>query len=176
MTSKDIPPAGTVGRVGKLAVGVIQLAFAYALVVNAKNIVGGLPRAPDDWIVFLWALWLVPPVVNLGLIRERAWGSRPLWWTVGAIAVVAIVNRVATGSIWAPATAVALLAVAISVFAYAGTCHLLSAIIGFPGCEMRALAYLTARARHDGTPFAPCRGAWTRLDRWELRLRERGLR
>lgn len=168
-----IPPAGAVGRIGKFAVGALELWFVYALTTNAVSIVHDPPHTIGFWVVVLWGFWLVPLVVNLGLLRERTWGAHPLWLALSGVLAVGLVNHLVTGSIWSPATAVATLAVAIGAHAYVGTCHLLSAVLGFPGCELRALAFLAARRGDAMSAFAPCPGLWTQLDRWEMRWRHR---
>lgn len=168
-----IPPAGVIGRIGKLLVGALEWWFVYALVTHAASIVRAPPRTIGFWVVVVWGFWLVPRVFNLGLLRERAWGAHPFWLAVSGVLAVGLANHLATGSVWSPATAVATLAVAIGAHAYVGMCHLLSAAIGFPGCELRALAFLAARRRDATAAFAPCPGLWTRIDRWEMRWRAR---
>lgn len=169
-----IPPAGVIGRVGKLAVGGIQLAIVYSVATHAASIVRTPPINTGFWIMVAWALWLIPPVANLGLVRERALGSRPRGWTITAFIVTAAIGWVAYRTVWSPPAAMFTVAVALLVHGYVGLCHVASAALGFPGCELRALAYVVGRARGERSTFAACRGAWTHLDRWEAGLRHRG--
>jgi hypothetical protein len=60
----------------------------------------------------------------------------------------------------------------IGVHGYVGLSHVVAAILGLPGCELRMLAYFVAKARGAPAPLAACPGVWTPLDRWEARRRD----
>lgn len=169
-TGGEIPPAGVTGRVGKLLVGAGQLWFVYLITTRAPEIIDVPPRGPFFWVMVAWALWLVPEIVNIGLLRMRTSGRRSLWFLAAAIALAAFIDLPLGGAFWSPAAAFLLLAIAAVVHTYAGLSHLLAALIGLPGCELRVLAYLVAKARRDDASFVPCRGVWTPIDRWEARL------
>ena len=168
-----IPPAGVIGRVGKLAVGAFQLSFAYSVASQVASIMRAPPHSAVFWAMVAAAVWLIPMVANLGLLRERALGSRPRWWVVAAFLVVAGTGWVVSRTLWSPPAAAFTIAVVVLVHGYVGVCHIASAALGFPGCELRALAYLVGRARRAEFAFAPCPGIWTPLDRWEARVRRR---
>jgi len=110
-------------------------------------------------------------VANLGLVRERALGSRPRWWIGAAFLVVVVIGWIAFQTIWSPPVAVFIVSIAGVVHGYVGLCHIASATLGFPGCELRATSYVVHRARGESATFAPCPGVWTPLDRWEARMR-----
>lgn len=168
-----IPPAGAIGRVGKLAAGAFQLAFVYAVLTHLAPILRVAPAEGAFWVLVAGAFWLVEPTVNLGGIRERTSGSRARWWVVAALVLVAVAGRAVSGRWWSLPAAGFAVAVAVIVHGYMGLSHVASSVIGFPGCELRALAYLVGRARGKTSTFAACPGAWTPLDRWEARIRHR---
>ena len=166
-----MPPASVIGRVGKFAVGAFQLSFVYAVAAHLASIVH-TPPANGFWIFVVWAFWLVAPAVNIGLIHERTLGSRPRWWVAAVFLVIVGVGHLVTGTWWSLPVAVSVITFAVVIQAYVGLSHVASAVLGFPGCELRALAYLLARAHGAESSFAACPGAWTPLDHWEARVRE----
>ncbi len=169
-----IPPAGVVGRIGKLAAGAFQLLFVYAVTTHLSEILRVPPTEGAFWVLVAGAFWLVAPAVNLGAIRERTSGTRARWWLIVAFAVFAAGGHAMWGTWWSLPTACFAVAVAVIVHGYMGVSHIASAVLGFPGCELRALAYVVGRARGGTTTFVACPGAWTPLDRMEARLRHRG--
>ncbi len=168
-----IPPAGVVGRIGKLGAGAFQLLFVYAVLTHLAAIVRVPPTEGAFWVLVLGAFWLVAPAVNLGAIRERTSGTRTRWWLMVAFAAVAAGGHAMWGTWWSLPTACFAVAVAVIIHGYMGLSHLASAVLGFPGCELRALAYVVGRARGETTTFVACSGAWTPLDRFEARVRHR---
>lgn len=168
-----IPPAGMVGRVGKAVAGLFQLLFVYLVLTHFAGILRKPPTSGAFWIMAAGAAWLTPEVVNIGLLREHALGRRPLMWVVAVFLLVGASGWVIWSRPWSPVAAVFVAGLAVVVHGYMGASHLASALIGFPGCELRALAWAVGRARGDTTTFTPCPGLWTPLDRWEARLRGR---
>jgi hypothetical protein len=170
---KGMPPAGVIGRGGKLIVGAIQLLFVYSVASHASSIMRAPPASLGFWVMVVLAVWLIPLVANLGFIRERSFGSRVQWVVVAVFLVLAGAGWRVSATWWWPPAAAWVSAVAIAIHGYVGVCHLASAVLGFPGCEVRALAYVVGRGRGVGSVFAPCPGFWTPLDRWEARMRHR---
>ena len=66
-----------------------------------------------------------------------------------------------------------LLAVTIYAHLHVGVSHLLAAVTGLRGCEMRVIPYYLTRMRggaHEAE-LCLCPGFWTPIDRWEAKLR-----
>ncbi|HEX8724528.1 MAG TPA: hypothetical protein VF737_03955 [Gemmatimonadaceae bacterium] len=93
-----LPPAGALGRAGKLAVGALQLSFVYAIATHLAGILRVVPPVGGFWVFIAWAFWLVAPTVNLGAIRERTSGSRARRWAVGAFVLITIAGRTVSGT------------------------------------------------------------------------------
>lgn len=168
-----MPPAGVASRVGKLVIGAAQLWFVYAVATHLSHILHIAPNGVGFWIFVGWALWLVGPVANIGLIRQRTIGSRTRWWAIAALVVLAAAGQAVLRDWWWLPTAVFTVGVTVLVHLYVGLCHFVSGVTGFPGCELRALAYLVGRLRGRQSTFSTCSGVWTPIDRWEVRLRHR---
>ena len=167
----SIPPAGVVGRAGKLLVGVLQLWGCFSVWQHFSYLQQG------SWQVGLWlfvisALWLLKFVINLGFRRVLNLGYRPLWAALAVLAVLAGVEYYRVGSVWGIAVTTALLALTMYVHLHLGLSHVFAAITGIDGCEMRVIPYYLSRWFGDGRiALHRCPGMWTPLDRWEARLR-----
>lgn len=167
-----IPPAGVLGRVGRFFVGAIQVWYS----VLAIRYFGALTRPslePGIWILALIAFALFSADIDLGFSRRLRLGRKPLYGALAAVALAGAFDAVAVGTPWGPTAASVILAVTVFTHLHMGTSHLLAAVTGIRGCEMRAIPYLIARARRGGAAaeLQVCPGLWTPIDRWEARLR-----
>ena len=52
-----------------------------------------------------------------------------------------------TGALWGSTVATYSLALAVYVHLHMGLCHVLAAVAGIPGCEMRIIPYFLSRLR-----------------------------
>ena len=173
LESKAIPPAGYVGRIGKLVLGGVQLLGCASVLQHFAYL------REARWELGLWlfvgaAFWLFPFVVNLGFRRVVGWGRRPLWLALGALAVLIGVESLRHGSIWTPSVATSVLSLTVYLHLHLGASHVLAALTGIDGCEMRVIPYYLSRWFGDSSvELYRCPGLWTPIDRWEARTRER---
>ena len=169
---RSLAPAGIIGRVGKLSMGVAQLLGVYVLVRNYELVVS--PVAPRDvgfWIFVGLAFALLSWTINLGF--QRAWRSRPFLIATGLALVTGLFGLTIQGAIWNPSFALVVYVVTVYVHGHMGFCHVLASIIATPGCEMRAIDHVRAMLTGKVAELRICPGIWTRLDEWEARVRGR---
>ena len=167
-----IPPASVTGRIGKVLIGGVQVWFSWVAIVNFD----GLTRPSlhqSMWIFAAAAFWLLPFDINLGFHRVLRLGRKPLFVAVAMAGLGAAIDWLRTGVAWGAGVAGVVLAVTIFTHTHMGVSHLLAAVSGIRGCEMRVIPYWIARLR-GGAAEAElylCPGVWTPIDRWEARLR-----
>ncbi len=169
-----IPPASITGRVGKLVLGLFQLWYSYQIVIYFAALADLSPaRQPGVWIFVAVGWLLLSWDINLGLHRVLKLGQRPLWLALGMAALLAAWDWFQTRSVWGPAVAGFSLAVGVLVHTHMGLSHVLAAIAGFAGCEMRVIpSFLTKLRRgNEEAQLHLCPGMWTPIDRWEAKLR-----
>lgn len=167
-----LPPASWTGRVLKLVIGALQLWGVTQIVVFFPSLLEASWN-PTIWLFVVLAFWLLPFAIGLGFDRVRAVGRAPLWIALGTGIALALASWTLRGEAWGTPLAAYLLAVTVYVHLHVGSSHVLAAIVGIPGCEMRVIPYLVTRlSRGSSTEsFHPCPGWWTPLDRWEAGLR-----
>lgn len=167
-----IPPASITGRVLKLITGAVQVWYAVEC-IRLFSVMTHPSLKPGIWLFVLFALALVPFSVNLGYRHILHLGRRPLWVVLGVAVLAMTWDWTQVGSPWGSAVAVWLLAVTIYVHLHVGVSHLLAAITGLKGCEMRVIPYYLARMRgaNAEAELYLCPGFWTPIDRWEARWR-----
>ena len=172
-STATIPPASITGRIGKLLIGSWQILGVISVAPFFPELLSGF------WPTGLWvfvglAFYLVLFNIRLGLHRVLPVGNRPAAVALLIATVLAGVQWLQNGTFWGPTVAIYALVLTIAVHLHMGVCHVLAAIIGIPGCEMRVIPYLLARLRGKRPEeLALCPGMWTPIDRWEARLRAR---
>ena len=120
--------------------------------------------------VFLWpvvALWLLPPVVNLGF--GRSWKNRPRIVVLLACAGAILVDLFVYGQIWGPPLGAVVYAVTVYTFAHLGLSFVLATLLATPGCEMRAIPDLIGRLTGRTAQEHHCPGFIQPIDDWEAR-------
>lgn len=170
--SRDtIPPASVTGRIGKLLVGLLQIQGAVSVVLYFAQLTEATWN-PGLWVFVALAFTLVSFNIRLGLHRVLPVGNAPAGIALLAGGVLSAVQWLQTGALWGSTTATFALALTVGVHLHMGISHVLAAVIGLPGCEMRVIPHLLSRARGGGASrVAACPGIWTPVDRWEERLR-----
>ena len=172
LENQVIPPASITGRVLKLITGAVQVWYAVEC-VRLFGLMTHPSLKPGIWLFVVFALLLVPFSVNLGYRRILHLGRRPLWVVLGVAGLAMAWAWIRVGSPWGPTVAMWLLAVTIYVHLHVGVSHLLAAVTGLEGCEMRVIPYYLARMRgsSEEAELCLCPGFWTPIDRWEARWR-----
>lgn len=167
-----IAPAGLIGRLSKFVVGLAQLGFVYTLVTQV------VPNPPDQpstnpmyWVGIGLAYALLSWTVNLGF--RKTWRSWPFVVAIAVTGLAAGYDWVAYGTLWAAPLSTVTALVAVYVHGHMGMCHTLAAILGTPGCEMRAFDHLKTKIAGGEAKLTVCPGFWARLDEWEDNLRRR---
>jgi len=167
-----LPKPGPVGRLVRLAFGLLCIYYIYSL----WTVRGFLPAADGSLQPLLWngvvlGLILVSYVVNIGF--SRPWKKRPALTSVGLLLGAAGMNYLSSGTLEGPITAMVLSIWLLYVFGHLGLAFLLSAVIGTPGCEMRAFHHVYSQL--TGTPtkehYCPV-GPLHPIDQWETARRQ----
>ena len=162
-----LPKPRVIGRTVRMLLGLACCfgALQYAAIPRAFL---GLDSPHPS--VFLWpaiALWLLPPVVNLGF--GRSWRNRPRIVVLLACAVVILANLAVYGQMWGPPLGVVIYGVTVYTFAHLGLSFVLATFLATPGCEMRAVPDLLGRLTGHIAPEHHCPGLIQPLDNWEAR-------
>ncbi len=166
-----LPRPGPVGRLVRLALGALCLGYVYGLVMIAGDIISPAGNVRTMiWNGILPGLFLVSYVVNIGY--SRAWKKWPAIISAIAFASVALVGYLALGTAETVALARLVWVWELYVFGHLGLSFLLAAIIGTPGCEMRAFHDLYSRATGMPTKEHYCPvGPLHPIDQWEAGLK-----
>lgn len=158
---------GPVGRLARLAFGAMCVFYVVGLIdvqhsmLNTAGHIRGV-----IWNGILPGLFLVSYVVNIGY--SRGWKKWPAIVSGGALLLVAAYGFHAQGMLETEMLAQAIWVWELYIFAHLGLSFLLSALLGTPGCEMRAMHDLWAKltgnqAREHLCPVGPL----CSIDRWE---------
>ena len=111
------------------------------------------------------AIWLLPPIVNLGWGVN--WKSRPRTYFLTLCAVAAVAGFVFYGVLWGPPLGVVIFATSIYALGHLGVSFVLASLIGTPGCEMRAIPDLYGRITSRARKEHYCPGLMDPIDKWE---------
>jgi hypothetical protein len=118
------------------------------------------------WNGLLPGLFLISYVVNIGF--SRAWGKRPAIASVAVIAAVAAIGFLVEGIFETLLLARVIWVWEVYLFSHLGLAFVISAIIGTPGCEMRAFHDLYSRISGAPTKEHYCPvGPLHPIDQWE---------
>lgn len=168
---RQLPKPGILGRVGRLLVGLFALSFVAEVLPESLFFVNIAPSISSFNYLFgaAIAFWLLPDVVNIGF--NIRWGrrSQQLFLWLAAMAIVA--DLIFFGALWAPPLGWLVLIMSVFTLVYLGGSHVLAALIGTPGCEMRAIPHLLAKLRGESVEAVVCPGHWDWVDSMEA---ERG--
>lgn len=157
---------GPLGRTVRLALG-IWLLYAFAMYWRNPEIFSR--ETPPHWTNLIGiglALWLVPPVINIGFGTN--WKAWPRYVAAGILVAWIIGNGLLDGSWWSPALGRFVWLFCLYTLGHLGVSFVLAAVIGTPGCEMRAIAHLWTLVTGRETKEHFCPGFLHGLDAWEL--------
>lgn len=165
----SLPRPGPVGRIVRLAFGLLCASY----IVELIDIRGDLIADDGHIRSVVWngvpiGLFLVSYVVNIGF--SRAWKKWPAFVSSAVFLGVAGFGYLMQGAIETGVLARVIWAWELYVYSHLGLAFIVAAIIGTPGCEMRALHDLYSRI--TGTPtkehYCPV-GPLHPIDQWENR-------
>ena len=165
-----LPKPRVVGRTVRLLLGLVccYTALKYAGIPDV------LLRLDFSRLFLLtgpaFALWLLPPVVNLGFGRSWKHWSRTVVLLLCAGAI--LVDLLVYGQIWGPPLGAVIYAVTVYTFAHLGLSFVLATVLATPGCEMRAIPDLIGRLTGRMAQEHHCPGFITPLDNSEARLHQ----
>ena len=159
-----------IGRTVRMLLGLACCygALQYAVVPGVF-----LHQGSPPLFAFLWpavALWLLPPVVNLGF--GRSWKDRPSIVTLLACAGAILVDFAVYGQMWGPPLGVVVYTVTVYTFAHLGSSFILASVLATPGCEMRDIPDLLGRLSGNAAQEHHCPGFIQPLDDWEARRQQ----
>jgi len=163
----SLPRPGPIGRAVRLGFGVLCLSHVYWLI----QVSGILLHSEGHIRSILWngiviGLFLVSYVINIGY--SRAWKKWPAIVSAGALLLVAAYGYFTAGTAETQLMARVLWAWEFYVFAHLGSAFIIAALIGTPGCEMRAFHDLYSRITGEPTKEHYCPiGPLHPIDRWE---------
>ncbi|MCK0070730.1 hypothetical protein [Kordiimonas laminariae] len=178
MTSTDLkledvgtlPPPGPVGRLFRLIFGGLSLYYVYGLwsVWNYMMTEDGHIE-PLIWNGVFASLLLVSYVINIGYSRD--WKKRPALFSLIYLLVIGFIGLQSSGDWENTVLATGIVLWELYIFLHLGLCFILAAIIGTPGCEMRAFHHLYGIATGTDTKEHHCPiGPLSAIDRWERKI------
>ena len=165
----SLPKPGPVGRIVRLLFGLLCLWYVSELIaVSGTLIAGGGHVLPLVWNGILPGLFLISYVVNIGF--SRSWGKMPAVVSAALLSLTALVGYLSSGTVETTLFARVAWAWELYLFTHLGLSFVLAAVIGTPGCEMRALHDLYSRITGNPTKEHYCPiGPLHPIDQWEAR-------
>jgi len=169
----SLPRPGAVGRLVRLALGVLCLWYVFGLLQVSGSLLGSDGRIRSlIWNGILPGLFLVSYVINIGY--SRAWKKWPAIFSAALFLLIGGSGYLTIGAAETIWLAGIIWVWAFYVFAHLGVAFVVSAVIGTPGCEMRAFHDLYSRLTGVPTKEHYCPvGPLHPIDQWEAR-RTRG--
>lgn len=165
--SGSLPRPGPVGRLVRLGLGMLCFWYVYELWQVSGNLLvaDGLIR-PVLWNGIIIGLFLISYIVNIGY--SRSWKKWPAAVSAAVLAIIAATSFVTSGTIETNLLARSIWVWELYLFSHLGLAFVIAAIIGTPGCEMRAFHDLFSRVTGVPTKEHYCPvGPLHPLDQWE---------
>lgn len=163
-----LPRPGPLGRLYRLGMGYVVLYhLAYQIWDDRVMLVTGeFEPYGLIWSGTLIGLFLISYVINIGFSRH--WKKWPAILSAAFLGALALYDQTTTGDWTGQAFGTGFFVWTMYIYIHLGVCFVLSAIIGTPGCEMRALHDLFSRVTKIETKehFCPV-GIMQPLDNWE---------
>ena len=163
----SLPKPGPAGRVVRLLSGLLCLWFVSELTAAAGSLIASNGHVlPLIWNGALPGLFLISYIINIGF--SRSWGTMPAIVSATVLAVAALVGYLSLGTVETNLFARAAWIWELYLFGHLGLSFVLAAVIGTPGCEMRALHDLYSRITGNPTKEYYCPvGPLHLIDQWE---------
>ncbi|MDX1611300.1 MAG: hypothetical protein R3185_02950 [Candidatus Thermoplasmatota archaeon] len=166
------PPVGRTGPVGRLVRAALGVGLLFALlwpISRAPTFAEATTvQDPMFWVLTAIALLSIPYILDVGL--SLGTGRRVQFLLVALAGPLAGIGLFFTEQVWAWPLAGLVLLLQVWVLGTLALGYLLAAVLGTPGCELRAFAHLVARyqGREPG-PAMFCPAGLDSLDAWEAR-------
>ena len=163
----SLPRPGPIGRIVRLAFGSLCLWYVSGLIqISASLITSDGHVRTLVWNGILVGLFLISYVINIGY--SRAWKKWPALVSAGVFLVIAGVGYLTGGTIETTLLARAVWGWELCLFSHLGVGFIIAAVIGSPGCEMRAFHDLYSRVTGTPTKEHHCPvGPLHPIDQWE---------
>ena len=166
----SLPRPGPIGRIVRLGFGSLCLWQVYGLVqVSGSSISDDGHILSVVWNGILIGLFLISYVINIGY--SRVWKKWPAIASAGTFILIAAAGQVTTGTFETMFLASSVWSWELYLYSHLGIAFVIAAVIGTPGCEMRAFHDLYSRVTGIPTKehFCP---VWPLhpIDQWEARL------
>lgn len=164
----SLPKPGPLGRLLRLALAYLLLAgFTYELWDDRAMLTGGeFEPYGLIWNGLVIGLLVVSYVVNIGFSRD--WKKWPAAVSAGALAALALADFALSGDWTGRYFGTGFFLWSLYVFTHLGVAFLIAAVIGTPGCEMRAFHDLFSKATGTEVKEHFCPAAFIQgIDNWE---------
>ena len=163
---------GPIGRIVRLGFGALCLWQVNSLIQVSGYLIGADGHINSvTWNGMLVGLFLVSYVVNIGF--SRAWKKWPAIVSAGVLLAIGGFGYLTAGAVESYILARSVWLWEFYLFTHLGTAFVLSAVIGTPGCEMRAFHDLFSRITGVATKEHYCPvGPLHPIDQWEARRRQ----
>ena len=163
----SLPKPGPVGRIVRLAFGLLCASSVLELSDFSDDLIGADGHIRSTvWNGVLIGLFLISYIVNFGY--SRSWKKWPAIVSAGIFLAIAGFGQITQGAVESELLARAIWIWEMYLFAHLGAAFIISALIGTPGCEMRAFHDLYTRITGTATKehFCPV-GPLHSIDQWE---------
>ena len=168
--SEDILKPGPIGRALRSITGIGQAYFIVSVVPHyAYFMSDSLPGDPMYWIAVIAGFLVLNPVIHIGFNIQ--WPRSPQRVFLLLLVIAIGFDLWQYGKVWGPPLNFLIFLMAVYVHTHLGVAHILSGILGTPGCEMRAIPQLWAMLTKSETEAHICPAFWSRFDRWETNFK-----
>jgi hypothetical protein len=162
-----LPKPGPIGRLTRLLFGAMCLYYVHDLwSVRGDLMAGEGTIRPLLWKGIVIGLVLISYVINIGF--SRSWKKWPAMVSAVILAGLALLGYIQSGQIETPLLAYTVHVWELYIFSHLGLAFVVAALIGTPGCEMRAFHHLFSLVTGTPTKEHCCPiGPLKPIDKWE---------
>ena len=163
--SRELVKPGLVGRAIRAGLGLAVLSWLSLLLLVWRRELwtGEVPLADlGFWGLVAFALWGTSYVFNIAL--GLSWGQKTRAVVVAGAGLAGVIGALAGGGFPNPVFGVYLWVWFAALTGLLGPAHLLAAVLGTPGCEMRSYVHALTLLRGGDVGTVVCPGG---VDRWD---------